>query len=938
MKTHLGPGSRLIRQRIKKANPDLAHQLDNLWMSAIKKIHEFQEGKTEQGHLHCLRVENNIGLLLQDKITKFKDLDLFALSAAAALHDIGRIKMARVEGEKNLDHGLLADEVLRSEGIWMEFLWDWRKIQAIAHVISVHDNGKIEDLQETDFVIDTPPGLLLRSLAAIFRLADMLDTTYERTPLIMRKLESMKYVESPKVWLARGTIGGWKIKHDGRTITLQASFKSQEEQRAALTCVDLLNESITDSHRRYLENCPVVYWKGGSVRRETVHFPFIFQLEGVEQTSQGDLSRLHQAAMKDYLTHLAWDLSNVNLDGMGEFEDKRPTSLAKVFIDVNARLPIEWRPKEVMFDQWEKRKSPSSPIISQLEKGSVPITKIASNDNIKRLVILGDPGSGKSTIVQFLCLEASRKYVDTGKARLILLRVIVRNYISKKRKMSGDYGITDYINDEVATHLRGRCPRGFVNYCLSQQNCVVIFDGLDEVPQREEREKVRSDVFSFAGRFEKARYIVTSRIVGYEQAALDMNRFLHVKLEPLTKPQISGFIEAWYEERERDPERREIRTDSFMKALENQPVGQLARNPLLLTIMSLVHRAEADLPRQRALLYEKCVEAFLINRDRARGLLSYDEVEIRRCHEYLGFWMHSKGRRKGDQIMVEMAELKAKLAEFMSSYSALPLSLHEKKVDEFIDTARRRVGLIVERSHGVFAFGHRSFQEYFAASFLTSANYGIDQLWASICDRVFEPYWHEVILLLAGRLGFTSHRGLNDLIEKILKTEIKAKSRVLAAEIAIDKAPITGMLLKKITEELITALLYESIPSELFDSEVKKSIRKEQMSTDFVTETDTVLHKYLVLLTGLIDTEVGDYVHERATNIYWTPISEERVSRLKELVDQGLSSFQYAKSLVEAFVKGIEKKLPRYPHISLLHSPLDHTKKEEQQRTPRKSQ
>lgn len=918
METIHGPGNRLIRRRIMKMNPDLAKELDNLWILASKKIHEFQEGKTEQGTLHCLRVENNIGLLLQDKIAQFKDIDLFILSATAALHDIGRIKMAKGEEEK--DHGLLGQEVLLSRGVWTEFSFNWNKMQAIAYVISVHDNGKIHDLPESEFSIGAPPGVFLRSLAAIFRLADMLDVTSERAPVIMRKVRSMKYLESPGTWLSRGAIGGWKIMPDCKTILLQASFKNEDEKRAATTCVDLLNESMSESHRRYLENCPVIFWSRGSIKSGTVHFPFIFQIEGIELAREGDLSRLYQTALKEYFTHMAWDLSNVNLDGMGEFQDKQAMDLTKIFIDVHTKLSLVWRPKDFsLFNQPEDSRSVDSktmksslPIVSELEHGSVPITKVINDKNLTHVVVLGDPGSGKSTIAQFVCLDAAKRFLSTEKIALIPLRVIVRNYVSEKLKRLGNYELVDYLHDEVSSHLRGKCPRGFVEYCLSLENTIVIFDGLDEVPKLEDRERMRNEVTSFTGRFNKARHILTSRIAGYEQASLDMNRFLHVQLEPLEALQVNVFVENWYQEREHDPERRKTRTDSFQKALESPAVGQLARNPLLLTIMLLVHRAEADLPRQRALLYEKCVEAFLINRDRARGLLSYDEVEIRRCHEYLGYWMHSKGKKENEQITVGLSELKSKLAEFMSSKSVLPLSLHEKKVDEFVDTARRRVGLLVEKSHGVFAFGHRSFQEYFAASFLTSTNYGIDELWASICDRVFDPYWHEVILLLAGRLGFTSHRGLNDLIEKLLETEPKNKSLILAAETANDKAPIEGQFLKRIIDEAIESLLYERISSdELTESSLRETLRKEKMKADFVSRTDTELYKYLVLLSGLMDTEAKDYIISQATNIGWTKRCSERVSRISQLDEQGYFSTENARALVSALVIGISKERPR---------------------------
>ena len=882
MESLLGPGSKLLRHNIEKENPSLANELEALWISALKKIHEFQEGKTIQGTLHCLIVENNIGLLLQDKISKFKDIDIFVLSASAALHDIGKIR--RQDNDKTEDHGLDGKKILLSPEVWPVFFHDYRKAEAVANIIGVHDNGNFQELPEEEFVIDSPPGVLLRSLTAIFRLADMLDTTYTRTPYILRKIKAMKFVESPEIHLGRGSIGGWKIHNDGITVLLQKIHDlSEDEEKAMLTCVDLLNDSITDSHRKYLENCPVLYWKQrgklwskASIEKDTLHFPFVFQLSETKYvTSPGDIYRLHKAALGEYLKHLSWDFSQVNLDGMGEFQDKRPMKLDKIFIDIFVKISDIWRPRDLSSfkepeEDSKKKNGELIKTVSDLLRKPLPITRLIKDDKLKRIVILGDPGSGKSTIAHFLCLEVSKAYILKKEVKTIPFLVPIRDFLAEKSKRTATYMIENFITDEVESHLRGQCPRGFVNYCLTQMDSVLIFDGLDEGPRLEDREKIRAEIARFTGRFDKAKYIITSRLVGYEQSALDMNQFLHVELQPLDIGQIRQFVIDWYQEREYEPKNRQTRTESFLKALEVKEVGQLATNPLLLTIMALVHKAEADLPKQRALLYEKCVEAFLANRDRTKDLLSYNELEIRLCHEYLGYWMHSKAQKEQTmQTKVSIMEITEKLMELFGHDKSLPLSAQQKKVEEFLDVARRRVGLIVERGQGIFAFGHRSFQEYFAASYLTSSNYGINQLWNS-CEKILDPYWHEVILLVAGRLGFTCIQGLNELITKVLENKPEKENLLLASDIAIDKAPVARDLLTKISDRLLDGMLdkdhnYVWRLADLLDTQVREHI----------------LYR---IREASIDIQYGRSMYETFMLVRWgkNPLSSNMMMLLKE--------------------------------------------------------
>lgn len=194
--------SKLLRDAI--GNKSLRVELDNLWQSAMEKLQELQKGASGQGIFHCLRVESNIWSLIHEDIKKFRPLDLFILSASAALHDIGKIN----GGAKDEDHGLIARERLLKDDTWKGLFRDKRKAEAVGYVISVHNSGDINLLPE-EFIVGNPPGILLRSLSSIFRLADMLDTDFRRCPYLAKTFKEFNFQKKsrsglPEVQLVAG--------------------------------------------------------------------------------------------------------------------------------------------------------------------------------------------------------------------------------------------------------------------------------------------------------------------------------------------------------------------------------------------------------------------------------------------------------------------------------------------------------------------------------------------------------------------------------------------------------------------------------------------------------------------------------------------------------------------------------------------------------------
>ena len=267
MSANLPEENARLRGSIKDSK--LETQLQHLWNLAEKELHPFQRGETSQGFLHCLQVEKHVWSLIHNHIEKFDPRELFILSASAALHDIGKL------GSKanKTDHGELGKTFLLRNNNWSRFFEDKVEAKAVANIIGVHCNGNIDTLPE-DFVWGDPPHPLLRSLAAIFRLADMLDSDYRRCPYLAYSFTKLKFPEKLKFWIARARITGWLISHDKKRIVLLASPESEKEKIATLAEVDSLNETLTESHKRHLENCRVRYYDADHKTIEsTLHFP-----------------------------------------------------------------------------------------------------------------------------------------------------------------------------------------------------------------------------------------------------------------------------------------------------------------------------------------------------------------------------------------------------------------------------------------------------------------------------------------------------------------------------------------------------------------------------------------------------------------------------------------------------------------------------------------
>ncbi len=388
-----------------------------------------------------------------------------------------------------------------------------------------------------------------------------------------------------------------------------------------------------------------------------------------------------------------------------------------------------------------------------------------------RHVILGDPGSGKSTLLKFLTLAGrstplQERYGVQSDRRLPIL-VVLRRY-SDALKDDPDLSLLDYIVRNLRADLSlPHLDQGFLEYYLESGEAILLFDGMDELPNPRFKKKVRDRVHCLLNTYPGNTAIVTSRIVGYENPyRFDDKGYRHLKLARLALPEMERFVADWYAVRVENPAERRANVDDLNRILrdtDQEAIRELAANPLLLTIIALVHRIDAVLPDERVVLYQKCTETLLntwhtwkfraAEFQERRGKI---ERRNRARIEALAHWMHrqagSTNARERSVVPFEQAR------DFLTDH----IRRHERLEDpddapdlaeDFLAFVKSRAGLLIEVGDRQYSFVHLTFQEYLTATHLAARMElsGADALWAEIGPLVSDPRWHEVIrLLIAG--------------------------------------------------------------------------------------------------------------------------------------------------------------------------------------------
>ena len=385
------------------------------------------------------------------------------------------------------------------------------------------------------------------------------------------------------------------------------------------------------------------------------------------------------------------------------------------------------------------------------------------------LVILGEPGSGKSTLLRHLAASCAESGSADG---LLPIFLPLRKYTDGQEVNISDSAVT-FAEGE----LQLKMPDGFFDDALSSGRCLVCLDALDEVPEKERKRIVRS-VEELAHDNPECRFIVTSRVAGYDEDPLDeqsgKGRFTRYIVQPMDDDGVSAFIDrlcAGHAERAQD-------LRGVLNA--NPGIKALASNPLLLAILDLVHREDDQrgLPLKTAGLYARAIEELLKDEDFKVDRDTRDSAFYRyRKHILVAVAGHLHGA--GRETIGKNC-LKRFVARFLVNGAGIKKveSLEgEPQAQAFVELAEQRTGLLVGEEGDKtteFRFLHTTFREYLAAQHIYLKHYSDepdalpDAVWDDIKEHLTDDHWREVVLFLLGGLEEDEEKLGTYLTEKIL--------------------------------------------------------------------------------------------------------------------------------------------------------------------------
>ncbi|MEW6494239.1 MAG: NACHT domain-containing protein [Cyanobacteriota bacterium] len=340
-----------------------------------------------------------------------------------------------------------------------------------------------------------------------------------------------------------------------------------------------------------------------------------------------------------------------------------------------------------------------------------------------RLMVLGKPGSGKTTFLRHLAVDCSKgKFFCDRIPVLIELRSI---------KEGNSFNLLNLIHRKF-----GLAQQEQTLQILNQGKAFILLDGLDEVASQL-RQSVRDQIYEFAKEYRKNRFVLTCRTQTIEYIA---DHFEPIEVANFDAEQVKMFVRNWFTATPETSGEAEGWTSRFVGKLEeNKQIRELVVTPILLTLTCLLFTAEQDLPTKRSELYEKGIDLLLKQWNKFREIpRDYQKLSVSGKRRLLSYLAFRKFEQPDNFILFKQDEIQGYIAEH--------LGIDVEESEALLEAIEAHHGLLIERAQGIWSFSHLTFQEYFAAKYIVDSPTSETAV-QNLVIHITEPYWREVFLL-----------------------------------------------------------------------------------------------------------------------------------------------------------------------------------------------
>lgn len=390
----------------------------------------------------------------------------------------------------------------------------------------------------------------------------------------------------------------------------------------------------------------------------------------------------------------------------------------------------------------------------------------------KNLILLGDPGAGKSLLVKFIMV-----HILSGTAGKIGLKQYHDHYpfrieLRKYNEVRESRSIIEYLSDLLTKEYQTNISVELLAKLIQNSPSIVFFDGLDEIFNVTHKNKMKESIETFSASFSNSKCIVTSRFIGYHDIHFKQKKFDEFAIQKFDDKQIESLVTNFYATQIVNLEKRQAAIGNCLTQIEKDVDVELKSNPLIMTLILILTSNNIVIPDSKLEIYEACTKTLVDSIDTKEKELNYEmPVKNKRLtFAHLAYWQYELLSK--NQLVSYDKALKSISTLLLDKKEASEYTQAEEIARKFLEYAEKR-SIYFEDN-----FTHKTFLEYYTADYLyinyftKASDSAKKKVIGLIKTYLPKSFWYIVFELLLTRID--KEQADSELLDEIFTKQLES--------------------------------------------------------------------------------------------------------------------------------------------------------------------